>query len=393
MIRPAATGLLLSITLLAPATAQGKKPRKVNRELAIATGKALLEGSSDAARRRGLAKARALGAAEQRVLLAWAKGRVSDPGIGNLLPLLRTLDSQSAAEVLVEIASAPRGEEDDGSLAEEALDALLFAHPSKRSIPLATSAILRTSDSHAAGRIQSALLDLVREGPDEEKISRGALRKALVVELRKALRGRDLPPVARARAVSFLADWLVQTDELKDVLALIKRRLEDPDAIFLDALLQGVPRRQESLRRPIDLLRAREVNRRNELEPEAREQLARLEDWLEDRVSRDKRLSVLARRIARDDATFQELLLDLLASEEASVRVKLEVLGLAPRFGQDADSPWVPLLIAQLDKERAVASRAYGLLKQITGESIPQNAVLWDRWLKGEDQKTSGGGE
>lgn len=393
--RPSLSRLLafaLVACALLPGAALGQdepKRKVVDRKLAISTGKALLEGA-EPERKRALARATALGAAEQRVLVAWARDHVSDSRIGNLIPLLRRLNSQSSGELLIKIAAAPRGEEDDGSVADEALDVLLFAQRVSRGIPLATEAALLTTDANAARRIKSMLLELLKEGPDEEKVSEAVMMKLLVTSIQKVMRGSDLPPGTRARAVSLVSSWLEDTDDLRDVLQLVKRRLEDQDRIFLDGFLQGVSRRRENLLRPIHLLRAQEVNRRRKLDAYKREQMASLESWLEDRIARDKQLSRLSRRIKKDDAIFEELLLDRFANSESRT-LKLEILKLVPLFAKDADSAWVAALIPEL--QGAVGPQAYQLIKQITGESIPQNSVLWRRWFDGEDTEQPSGGD
>tara|TARA_R110002072_G_scaffold238521_2_gene395936 strand:- start:1238 stop:2434 length:1197 start_codon:yes stop_codon:yes gene_type:complete len=364
--------------------------KAVDRELAIATGKSLLESSTKSKRMAALGKATSLEAAEQRVLISWASDHASDPRAGNLIPFLRKLDSKRAAELLVEIAAATRGEEDDGSIADEALDALLYGQRVSHSIPVATEAALRTTDPHAAQRIQSGLVELIKEGPEEEQVKSSLLIRSLVGSIQKVLRGRDLPPGTRERAVSLVSSLLIDTDEIGVLLQQIRRRLEDEDRVFLDGLLRGMALRRESLYRPIHLLRAQEANRRAKLEPSRREQLADIGDWLEDRVRRDKRLSLLARRLESDAKIFEDLLLERLANSE-NTPLKLLILRLAPTYAKGPDSKWVPALIPHV--EGSVGTQTYQLLKKLTGEDIPQNRVLWSRWFNNEDEDPSGGGE
>ena len=386
----------------AQATAQDTKetpaPQKVvDRKLAVAVGKSLLEGSTKSTHKKALAKAATLEAAEQRVLVSWAGDRVSDPRVRNLIPLLRKLDSQGAAELLIKIAAAPRGEADDGSIADEALDALLYGQKVSRSIPLATDAALRTPQANGARRIQGALLELIKEGPEQEQVKSSALLRNLLDSIQRTMRGRDLPPGTRGRAVSLVSSWLIDTDDLPKLLLLVKRRLEDEDRIFLDGLLQGMALRRERLSRPINLLRAQETNRRHGLEPSQREQLASLEDWLQDRVRRDKRLALIARRLESEAEVFEDLLLDRLQNTQ-STRLKLLILKLAPTYAKGADSKWVPALIPHI--EGSVGTQAYQLIRKLTGETFAQNRVLWRRWYENdaadptEDPSPSpGGGE
>jgi len=373
---------LPGVQVLAQDAKETPAPKVVDRKLAVATGKSLLEGSSKSKRKNALAKAASLEAGERRILIAWARDQVSDPRVRNLIPFLRKLDSQAAADLLARIAAAPRGEADDGSIAEEALDALLYGQKASRSIPIATEAALRTTDPYVAQRIQTALLELIKEGPEKEEVKSAVLMRNLVISIQKVMRGRDLPPGTRERSVSLVSSWLIDTDDLAGLLQLVKRRLEDEDRIFLDGMIQGMAHRRQKLHRPIHLLRAREANRRNKLEPSQREQLADIEDWLEDRVRRDKRLTLIARRMESDAKVFEDLLLDRLENSE-NTRLKLQILKLAPTYAKGADSKWVPALIPHLDG--SIGAQAYVLIRKLTGETFPQNRVLWSRWLNEEE--------
>lgn len=378
--------LVVGCALAAPAQAQAPKPgpskapeAKSNYEVVASLGKSILESKSKKERKRLVRKALALSESEQRLLVAWCSRQAEDPRLGRFLPILRQISSDGSATLLAALAGASLDEPYRGSLRERALRDLVQSQETSRSIPLLVRAVLTSSDSSLARAHSKELLHLVKEGRGAEKTTKRSLRKAVVRAIRDVLKTKE---GAASRAAAFVSDWLEVSDHLADLLDEFKRHLDRPDRAFLNGLLQGVTKRSRSLNRPIHLVRAQEINRRKKLSESQRDDLPALEAWLVDRIKQDKRLSRVKRRVEKEDAIFEDLLIELIQADESSTLLKVEVLKLAPAYAKTPDSDWIPVLIDLLE-DRALSQRAYRLLRSATGEKLPLNSFQWNRWLSG----------
>ena len=253
----------------------------------------------------------------------------------------------------------------------------------RTSVPLLLEGALLGAEPDTAREQGSALLALAKEGPDEEELSFSARTALVLSAAEKILRGRP-GPVTEERWARMVGDWIEGTNDLEDLLGALKRS-QVPGAVR--GIIAGATKRLRASQRPLDVVRAEEVNRRRKLDPAERESLPALADWLADTIRSDPRLTLIDRRVTTERSLFERTLYDL-ASQSLEPAVLVSVLKAAAPLAQEAGESWAPLLIDLLDaEERAVSAEAFRLLKELTSQTLPQSSAAWRAWLASKETK------
>lgn len=320
------------------------------------------------------AELRALEPARRVPVLNWLERYVSDPRAGRLVSTLAQLEEPQAARLLAGIASRSADERYPGSPREAALLALA-RRPLRVSLPLLARTALTASDGDVRAAHAQLLLDLVKEGPEQEEVAPQA-RRALLLRAAAELLRRE--PSAAEPWTNLCATWIAETNELDATLRELLRDRLAPQTL---GLLRGLETRLNATARALELPRTAEAQRRARLRPSEAEALPELEVWYERELSRSPHLRALEARLQSEREALRSTLRSLSnrTDEPLLLRTALEAL---ERLGAPSDPAWLELEVTLLEfPDAGVRGVAFRLLKAGTGQTLPQTPAAWRAYL------------
>lgn len=322
---------------------------------------------------------------EQAKLVRRIADKLTQKHAVRLLPLLERLDSPSSSELIQRLAAQPTDGPFQASAAAKALDVLRRLPLARACAGLLDNALL--PDQAVADPHMRALSQFLAEGREEDghRATVLAFAKAVVRRGDRLRQKQDPEGKARfsryARQVpALVATAFERTNDPELLLRTLGERAGSPELKL--GLLQGIPRRLKQQQRPIQLRRALEENRRAKLSESEREALPDLEEWLRSEISRDRRLSRLQRVVERERELYRTVLAQICdtAIEPALLRQALDTV---PLFSEELTSEWAPVLFSLLDAEdQQLRRQSFRLLKQLSGQTLPNNRLAWERWWK-----------
>jgi hypothetical protein len=322
-------------------------------------------------------------------LAAWIGSQLKDPNVKRLVPALRSLGSHSATATLGKLAATGTDGSFNASAGGAALKTLLLL-PAQRSVPILITNS-RATDGDVASANMHALARLLTEGSEEGGTDAAASQKAFgnqarKIEERLVANAEDKSPAALAalaqfrKAMSFVvSQTVVKTNDLKLVL---REFVEGSGDSLRLGVLDGIPQRLKVRGRSFQVLRSVERSRRAQLSPEERDALESMDEFVENKIRKSKRLRLLQRKI-EDEREALSSAVATICGETEDTDTLLRGLGMIRTFTDQLDEDWAPLLIELLNHPDArLKLLSFQTLKRLSKQKLPQSHLRWSEWWK-----------